>query len=431
MTSVTVGQESMSVPGSSCGKTCGAFFPRQAERTSGASSKRSSASSPPVLLFLDLTGGGQWDKSGCILGKDFSGGWRLFDAQYWGVPQRRERVALVADFAGVSAPEIVFDCDSGVLSLPAVRSVPDSLSGDSAPRGETGKGTSEEAADCIDTSGASICFMERGGCDGGGKGILIHEECAGTISSYQQRVLPPAICIQGNCIDRADTAGCNGKGWREDVCYTLNTIDRPAVYDARGNGNGEIVPTLTGDHENRVTDYTAVCIGNGQADQTKLHEVAGALNCMHDQQAVMCGDKVRRLTPLECERLQGFPDNWTLIGKPADLVIRTADYDPSVSWVEVIYKYIDDDGKAHRVTNSARYKALGNSIAIPSWYQLFKRLSAFCGDDRTLGSLFDGIGGFPFIWASLHGQDACLWASEIEPFAIAVTKQHFPERRSS
>ena len=66
-------------------------------------------------------------------------------------------------------------------------------------------------------------------------------------------------CIQGNCIDRADTAGCNGKGWTEDVSYTLNTIDRPAVvYDARGNGDGKTAPTLTGDHESRITDYTGV-----------------------------------------------------------------------------------------------------------------------------------------------------------------------------
>ena len=355
MTYATVDPGSMSVPGSWYGKTCGESCPRQAAMTSGVSSKRSSASSPPVLLFLDLTGGGQWDKSGCIMGKDFSIAWRLFDAQYWGVPQRRERVALVADFAGLSAPEIVFDCDSGVIPFSEVRPIAYGVSGDAAPSGTKRQGTAEAAETDTDSSSA-------------------------------------------------------------------------VVYDARGNGDGEICPTLTGDHENRVTDYTAVCIGNGQADQTKLHEVAGALNCMHDQQAVMCGDKVRRLTPLECERLQGFPDNWTLIGKPSDLVIRYADYDPSVSWVEAIYKYTGDDGKTHKVTDSARYKALGNSIAIPSWYQLFKRLSAFCKDDRTLGSLFDGIGGFPFIWASLHGQDACIWASEIEPFAIAVTKQHFPER---
>lgn len=73
----------------------------------------------------------------------------------------------------------------------------------------------------------------------------------------------PAYCIQGNCIDRADTAGCNGKGWTEGISYTLNTVDRPAVYDARGNGDGKVAPTITGDHNNRVTDYTAVVVRGG------------------------------------------------------------------------------------------------------------------------------------------------------------------------
>lgn len=62
-------------------------------------------------------------------------------------------------------------------------------------------------------------------------------------------------------IDRSDTAGCNGSGWRTDQMYTLNTVDRPAVcYDARGNGDGETAPTMTGDHENRITDYTTVLV---------------------------------------------------------------------------------------------------------------------------------------------------------------------------
>ncbi|MFR5794661.1 MAG: hypothetical protein ACLUI3_03200 [Christensenellales bacterium] len=80
------------------------------------------------------------------------------------------------------------------------------------------------------------------------------------------------------------------------------------AYDARGNGDGEIVPTLTGDHERRVTDYTALVVGNGQLNQMSMSDKAGALNCMHDQQAVLLKRLwhyiVRRLTPLECCRLQ-------------------------------------------------------------------------------------------------------------------------------
>ena len=108
------------------------------------------------------------------------------------------------------------------------------------------------------------------------------------------------------------------------------------VYDARGNGDGKIVPTLTGDHERRVTDYTAFVVGNGQLNQTSLSAKAGALNCMHDQQAVLLKRLwhyiVRRLTPLECCRLQGFPDWW-------------------------------EDGVDG--SDSARYKMWGNGMALP------------------------------------------------------------------
>lgn len=114
---------------------------------------------------------------------------------------------------------------------------------------------------------------------------------------------------------------------------------------------------------------------------------------------------VRRLTPLECERLQGFPDDWTNIGE-----------------------WVDTNGKVHKESSdSARYKAMGNSIALPEWYWLLQRLSRYCGEDKTMGSLFDGVGGFPLLWSKISGIENCKWASEIEEFCIAVTKYHFGE----
>ena len=140
---------------------------------------------------------------------------------------------------------------------------------------------------------------------------------------------------------------------------------------------------------------------------------------------VHCGYVVRRLTPLECERLQGFPDGWTQIGKLIDYV---TEYDESGNEYRLaVYEYTDEDGKRHKVTDSSRYKALGNSIAIPPWFYVLQRLSSACGVDKTMASLFDGIGGFPLIWSGLHGADACVWASEIEAFPIAVTQAHFAE----
>ena len=122
---------------------------------------------------------------------------------------------------------------------------------------------------------------------------------------------------------------------------------------------------------------------------------------------------VRRLTPLECERLQGFPDGWTAIGE----------------WDKEKQErfYIGTDGKRKKVTDSARYKALGNSIATPFWFYLLRRISAQYERPATLGSLFDGIGGFPYCWERCNGRGTAIWASEIEEFPIAVTKERFPE----
>jgi len=112
---------------------------------------------------------------------------------------------------------------------------------------------------------------------------------------------------------------------------------------------------------------------------------------------------VRRLTPLECERLQGYPDGWTDIGE-----------------------WTDSKGKKHKDADSPRYKALGNSIAIPYWEWLAKKVAESLGDkDLTMGSLFDGIGGFPLSFSRAGVKP--IWASEIEEFPIAVTKRRFPE----
>lgn len=291
---------------------------------------------------------GKWTTAGCIMGDGYSIAWRILDAQFWGVPQRRRRIALVADFTGQSAPEILFKSES--------------VSGDSAESREARQGTAGSAE-------------------------------SGTGS---------AICIQGNCIDRADTAGCNGRGWRDDdVSYTLNTIDRPAVYDARGNGNGETAPTITGDHQNRITDYTAICVADHPTPKIDTDDTAFSL-MSRDYKAphAVLHSTVRRLTPLECERLQGYPDGWTDIGE-----------------------WTDSKGKKHLATDSVRYKALGNSIALPPWRFVCRRICEQYGTPATMGSLFDGIGGFPLIWREINGTDSVPWACEIDEYCKAVTRR--------
>lgn len=115
---------------------------------------------------------------------------------------------------------------------------------------------------------------------------------------------------------------------------------------------------------------------------------------------------VRRLTPMECERLQGFPDNWTNIGE-----------------------WTDSKGKRHKDADSPRYKALGNSIALPFWEWMAKRMVQHLDtEEPTMASLFDGIGGFPLVYSRAGCKP--IWASEIEEFPIAVTKIRFPEEEA-
>ena len=310
---------------------------------------------------------GRWSKSGCLydeMGK-WSIAWRVHDAQFWGVPQRRKRIALVADFGGLSAPEVLFERKG--------------LSRDSEPGKAPGKATAASA-------GSGAATADR---DGGV--IPINDK---------------ATRYRGGGITRHGDGAGNGLGIGKpgDPSPTLSTGDQHAVYDARGNGNGDISPTLTGDHQNRVTDYTALCVGNGQLNQISMAEQANTLDTMHDQQALMVSSIVRRLTPLEAERLQGYPDGWTDIG----------------DWT-------DSKGKTHKAADSPRYKALGNSIALPFWFWLLRRISAQYERLATLGALFDGIGGFPLCWERCNGPGTALWASEIEEFPIAVTKKHFAE----
>ncbi len=267
--------------------------------------------------------------------------------------------------------------------------------------------------------------------------------------------------------------GGNVMGVSHDVSGTLRAQEhghQPSILDMSHACDvirdcGEIVPHLqarmgTGGNQVPLITYG---IGNGQANEASImaEEVSQALNTMHDAQAILyqpksameenwaesetknalrageskvshavvCEDVshalrakaacayredaetypvqnmvVRRLTPMECERLQGFPDGWTDIGE-----------------------WRDSKGKLRKPSDSPRYKALGNSIALPFWDFLAKRISAQYLRPVTMGSLFDGIGGFPLVFERHNGKGTARWASEIEEFPIAVTKLRFGE----
>lgn len=371
----------------------------------------------------------KWTKSGGLGGDGWSVAWRTHDAQYWGVPQRRRRISMVVDFNGHTAGDILFERFGGTES----------------------SGVHKVVADFGRESRSEVQPNAEGVRRDTPEGGTAREEIAGGAENCSGA---PIFCLQGNGIDRADTAGCNGKGWKEDISYTLNTIDRPAVCAAVVldmshacdviRDCGGISPSLqarmgTGGNQIPLT----YGIGNGQVAEaaSMTEEVAQTLNTMHDaqtilrfqsasdlvigiddeknayiaqfgtlkahasvgtQQHVMERIVVRRLTPLECTRLQGFPDGWVDINK-----------------------WTDEKGRVHKEADAPKYKALGNSIALPFWKWLLRRISAYLPADATLGSLFDGIGGFPLCWAEIHGAENCRWSSEIEPFPIAVVKRHF------
>lgn len=231
----------------------------------------------------------------------------------------------------------------------------------------------------------------------------------------------------------------------QDARYKEAPTCSPTVVARWGTGGGN-TPLVAVPRQ--VTSYG---IGNGQAHAYASKEKSGTLDTMHDaqavaieysgclnpwdtqarrvygedgtfpalpsresaggnQQAVLAGQRtrwiVRRLTPTECERLQGYPDGWTDIGE-----------------------WTDTKGKKHKPADSPRYKALGNSIALPQWFWIAQKMKSYMGDGAKLGSLFDGIGGFPLVWETTYGIGTARWASEIEEFPIAVTKKHFPERK--
>lgn len=264
----------------------------------------------------------KWSKAGGGSGNGWSLAWRTMDAQYWGVPQRRLRISLVLDLTGGRAGEILFE--------------PESLRGHFAPGitpGQAAPRTAENGSGTADRTDAIPINLQ---CD----------DCSPAIRSRDYKD-PNIVC-----------------------------------YDARGNGDGMLIPTITGDHNSRITDYTSVVI------EKIIRWI------------------VRRLTPTECERLQGYPDGWTDLGE-----------------------WVDSKGKIHKAADTPRYKALGNSIALPQWYYVLGGIADRLPENATLGSLFDGIGGFPYVWAQLHAgrKELCVWASEIEEFPIAVTKVHFPE----
>lgn len=375
--------------------------------------------------------GGKWSKSGAISGNGWSLAWRLFDAQYWGVPQRRQRIALVMDFGGQRAAKILFE-RTGVPgnsdeSIPtwqgAARIAEKCIVGNDRVVGEksfcivgnmidretnmNGTGVKEDTAftiNTIDRNAVAYTLKIRSGCEGGGKGALVQIEKSATLSTLQDQTL---ICLADNTSlhnSKQKISPVVFESHSQDARYTQQGDTSPACTAQWGTGgnNMPLVAEKKTFAMQRIGEYKE----SEQTSTMKSRDYKDATDLIAEKETKNLQWIVRRLTPVECERLQGFPDGWTDIGE-----------------------WVDENGKKHKPADSPRYKALGNSIALPQWYWIFQKMKPYIGENPTLGSLFDGIGGFPLVFESTYGDGTAIWGSEIEPFCVAVTKKHFPEKQ--
>ena len=325
------------VPGAfSSGETHGADFKKVLEEVCSIKEDSVSIPGPP---------GGTWTPAGLIMGEGFSVAWRVLDAQFWGVPQRRNRIFLVADFGGYSAGEILFESESVWRHYSESR--------------KERKGIACYFKTGTDDSGSRrkdyvICLMDQGGermdvCFDMTGTLIAHCSSSPPIVYEKKEYLlfdnhgpdtrfsgpvevtqtitsalgtggnntPLAVetepfCIAGNTINRKEKNGGNGAGFQQGISYTLTTEDRHCVYD----------------HQRKLQLYQKVigCLCSGD-EKSSGNQYVDQGKCIVDGRNL-----VRKLIPLECERLMGFPDFWTEIPGASD---------------------------------SARYKALGNSVAVP------------------------------------------------------------------
>lgn len=297
-----------------------------------------------------------WAYADCISGNGWSVAYRTFDAQYWGVPQRRRRIYLVADFRGECAQEILFKRESLRGYFEAGRT--------------PWQGIAADAQNCVGTAIGGVDRYNQSFLPGLAQTLRASGggDCTPTV------LAPVAVyCLQGNGIDRADTAGCNGKGWREDKCYTLNTIDRTAV--CYGIGNGQVAQTkLNIEEKPIVLDRAFFNQGqNAKCDPQFYTDGICPTLIARDPAAVQIRYIVRRLTPTECARLQGFPDKWGHPDKKEDFTEEEYKF-----WLNVRNTYAKINGKPEKEytkaqmltwysklhTDSSEYKMWGNGIAL-------------------------------------------------------------------
>lgn len=403
-----------------------------------------------------------WPYADSYSGDGWSLAYRVFDAQYWGVPQRRRRIHLVVDFTGQCARNVLFKregvrgyFDQGCTPRQNAPGYTETSAGATNRAGEDAKtyavdqGGGKSSANvykevaptptCTHGGEPVVAYTLkiRSGCEGGGKGALIQEDKSATLATNNDQYLFQPV-IDGHILDdqggqqisvrtdgkaptlRAEMHGnipCVLHATGLEKCREEQYLFENHSQDTRYKGPLDVCPMLpaqlgTGGNNTPFVVKVTPCygIGNGQSNQYFSKEKVGTLNCMHDQQVIVFGKEVynsgknatgghyiatggpapslrtehtpgvcvryivRRLTPTECARLQGFADNWGHIEKKDSLTPEEYRF-----WLEVRNTHAVINGKAVKEytekqmltwynklhTDSAEYKMWGNGIALP------------------------------------------------------------------
>lgn len=302
--------------------TQGPLFGRTSQAPSAAGGGDDFRAVLTHLVGGDLRRAGRWPSAGVAFGPLGSAEWRVLDAQHFGVPQRRRRIFLVYRPGADCAGEVLLEPE-GLRGHPAPGSRAGQADALGAARGPGGRSEAGIAP--------PIGFVVRGGKEGGGKGYLGAEDQAVTIQTAQGggQYLAAPVPVGFNW----QNGGNDGMAYVRDGVGPLDTSQTKAVFFAQ-HIRGEVV--LSG--------------GDGQ--------VAGALSAGggipgQGYPALLAAYRVRRLMPVECERLQGFPDGHTAT---------------------------DAEGQA--IADTHRYRMMGNAVAVPVAAWVARRLRPTLDMDR-------------------------------------------------
>ena len=288
-----------------------------------------------------------WGNEGCAVGEEAMVEWAVLDAQWFGVAQRRRRVFALADFGDwASRPPILLE--------------PQGMRGDSAPSREAGKGATYDVAPCLTSSGRGV---ERTGDTRGQDPIVAVTEQRSVLNAFGGNNTSGAIQVStalnasGSASGRMDfesetfvvydttqiTSPDNRSNPQPgDPCHPLQATAHPPLLAFNSNAQPDELSASLTCSQNSAVCFTLQHAQIGRIDSAGPQgkgwqaDVAFTQDSRTSADAVVYGAQVRRLTPRECERLQGFPDDHTLVlsrGKPA--------------------------------ADGPRYKALGNSMAVP------------------------------------------------------------------